>query len=519
MYKKIISILFLSIFFGNYFLFAQFDKNLQRNLNMICADFEYNMNPHTSNYSSEAQLMNALYEGLFSYHPETLQPVDAIAENYKVSRNKLTWTFTLRSDAKFSDGSKITSNNILESWTKLLMPSTNAPFASLLDCIVGAEEFRTGKKDKSILGISTPNENTLVLRLKKPTKHLPKILCHHAFSVVSTKENVYSGAFKLESQTKTGFELKKNEHYWDEKNVALPGISIMLSSDKEENVFLLNAGKVDWIDGTANIEQIIDKSTITIGTQFGTEYLFFKAQNQPWTNENARNALLYALNWNELRSGSLVPAGTLLVPLFGYPDVAEIGDTDIEYAKTLLENAKKELNLTNKDITLTFAISENEYMRKQAKVLQEACELLNINFMIQKTPINRYLDSISGWNADIFTYTWIGDFPDPMAFLELFRGGSTLNESKWDSTTFDNLIKEAEEITDEAKRYEKLAEAEEELLNKGVIIPISHPVSLNFVDYSVLDGWYNNSLDIHPFKYMFFKESEQNLIIVKNEFL
>jgi oligopeptide transport system substrate-binding protein len=113
-------------------------------------------------------------------------------------------------------------------------------------------------------------------------------------------------------------------------------------------------------------------------------------------------------------------------------------------------------------------------------------------------------------NADLFSYTWIGDFADPLAFLELFRSNSTLNVTNWKNSEFDKLLDEAALYSDE-NHSKILAQAEQLLLNQGLIIPIQHPVSLNIIDLNSIGGWSVNSFDIHPLKYLFKKEQKINL--------
>ena len=158
--------------------------------------FSYNMNPHTANYSSR-QILTGLFEGLFSYDPYSLEARPAVAESYKLSRDKKTWTFTLRSNAKFSNNDSISAQSVYDSWIRLLSPAAQAPFASLLDCIEGVEEYRTGKGTVENVGIKVSGPQTLVVKLQNPTEHFPKILCHHAFSVVHKDASVYSGAYSL----------------------------------------------------------------------------------------------------------------------------------------------------------------------------------------------------------------------------------------------------------------------------------------------------------------------------------
>ena len=120
----------------------------------------YNLNPHTASYNSEAQILSGLFEGLFSYDPVTLEPQYAIAVSYKISRDSKRWTFTLREDALFSDGTPVTAESVKKSWLKLLR-TPGAPYASLFDIIKGASDFRTGNGSEENIAIYDLDEHTL----------------------------------------------------------------------------------------------------------------------------------------------------------------------------------------------------------------------------------------------------------------------------------------------------------------------------------------------------------------------
>ena len=94
-------------------------------------------NPLKTYSAIEAQLYTAVYEGLMTYNPATLKPVPGVAENWELSQDKKTYRFFLRSGSCFSDGSPLSAASFRDSWLKLLMPSTNSPFAGLLDAIKG----------------------------------------------------------------------------------------------------------------------------------------------------------------------------------------------------------------------------------------------------------------------------------------------------------------------------------------------------------------------------------------------
>jgi peptide/nickel transport system substrate-binding protein/oligopeptide transport system substrate-binding protein len=89
-----------------------------------------------------------------------------------------------------------------------------------------------------------------------------------------------------------------------------------------------------------------------------------------------------------------------------------------------------------------------------------------------------------------------------MSFLNLWTSDSSFNPGKYSNEEYDRIIDEALKQSDEDARYELLLEAEQILLDTAAVIPISHGVSINFIDTDAVDGWYPNLLNIHPFKFM-----------------
>lgn len=478
-------------------LFA-FDSSAQRQFTILQSKLDYNLNPHQASYSDEAQISTGLYEGLFSYNPYTLEPVPALAESYKISRNKKIWTFTIRQGVTYSDGTPITPDEIKRSWLKLLAPETNGPFASLLDCIEGAEAYRLGTGSQDNVAISVNNDK-LIVTLNTPTEHFSKLLCHHAFSAVPEKEHVYSGPFVLTKQTADEIILTKNALYWDADNVALPSIRIVLSDDIEENTFQYNLGTYDWAAGNISSAKVYDTSTINLAAEFGTVFMFFMTDKAPWNDSSIREALFMATPWNKLRNGYFIQAETLLLPLSGYPSVIGFRDTDVDAAREIIAKS----GLSKEELTLTYAIMDSEDSLEQAQILADAWAEIGVSLNIITVPSIRYFDAIKTAGADIYMYNWIGDFADPVAFLELFRSSSSLRETEWTSQEYDELLVEASMLNDPVERYKKLAQAEQLLLDNYVVMPLAHSVSLNLIDLQAVGGWYANSLDIHPFKYLY----------------
>ena len=212
----------------------------------------YNLNPHTASYNSEAQILSGIFEGLFSYDPVTLEPQYAIAVSYKISRDSKRWTFTLREDAFFSDGTPVTAESVKKSWLKLLR-TPGAPYASLFDIIKGASDFRTGNGSEENVAIYDLDEHTLSIHLTTPASHLPRLLCMASFAVTGTEENVYSGPFVLSEINENQAVLEKNEHYYDKENTKLDRITFRFCDDADENAFAFNTGLSDWVSGAVNL--------------------------------------------------------------------------------------------------------------------------------------------------------------------------------------------------------------------------------------------------------------------------
>jgi oligopeptide transport system substrate-binding protein len=367
--------------------------------------------------------------------------------------------------------------------------------------------------------ISARDEPTLIITLANPTEHFNRILCHHAFAAVhpsGVAGRVFSGPFVLAENSSDRIRIEKNENYWGAQDVALPSITVRFSDDYDENAYQMNIGNADWA-ASVNSSKLLDQRIIKFYGEFATEYFFFKADRFPWNDSDFRTALITAVPWDKLRSQALVPARTFIYSLHGYDPPDGFSDYDIAEAKILLKQARQNAQMTeNAPLTITIAISNSDYMKSQAEVLKTAWEEIGIIVEVQTTPPSRYIQSIGSWQADLFTYTWIGDFADPVAFLVLFRGDSSLNITAWKDAHFDSLLQKANACTDASERFGILAEAEELLLNSGAVLPVSHPVSVNVIDTNAVGGWYVNALDIHPYKYLYFTGRIQaipNLVI------
>ena len=479
---------------------------------------EHDLNPQTTSYASDAQLMTGLYEGLFTYDPANLSPVYAIAIDFRISRDKKRWTFTINPNACYSNGQKITAVSVRDSWLRLLS-TPDAPYASLLDVIVGAEDYRLGKISADDVGIYANSEESLSIHLVKTANYLPKVLCHPAFSIVHQNPTVYSGPFYLDDMEAGYYSLKKNQYYWDKDKVALDEIVLYQSDDEQENAFYFNTGIVDWVTASLDTSILIDKSAFHYNAEFATSYFFFKNDSSVWSYPEFRTALFEAIPWEELRKDYYVQASTFVYPLSGYPDIDGYSYTDAAEAKNLMTAAREKYGIPqDKKLTLLFEMPENSVSSDRLALLSDAWAPLGVELQIRTKKSWEYFGNVRASDANLFIYTWIGDFADPLAFLELFRGDSTLNDSLWKNADFDRLLNEAAEAGEE-ERYKLLGQAETILLDNCMVIPVHHPIITNVIDKNVCGGWTENAFDIHPLKYLYKKPGTTtvpNVVYLKN---
>jgi peptide/nickel transport system substrate-binding protein/oligopeptide transport system substrate-binding protein len=464
--------------------------------------------------SSEAQFFTALYEGLFSYHPFTMEPIPAAASKWDLSEDKKTWTFTIREGAKYWNGDAVRSEDFRAAWLSLLSPGRESPYSSLFDIITGARDYRTGvlaNADK--VGIETPDSRTLKVRLNSPASFFPAMLCHHSFSPIhpsmlnredwSAAPPVSNGPFYITGWKENAILMEKNLQYWDASRVVLNKLTFRYTEDRDECTAYWNSGEARWVSGDVNIDMLTDRSGIIVNALFATHYYFIRSAKAPWNDHRVRRALSISLPWEQLRTGFQLPASTLIYQLPGYPEVKGFEEPDVEGAKQLLTDAGYPGGKGLPELVIRLTPSM-EAARIGGLMAATWMQELGLTVKIDVVPYGQYFRSLKENDYEVGFSTWIGDFADPYTFLQMWRQDSNLNDARFNDADYEALIDKSM-TEDGEKRWKTLAEAEKLLLDRGTVLPISFSSALNMVDMGELDGWFPNALDIHPFKYLSFK--------------
>jgi oligopeptide transport system substrate-binding protein len=484
---------------------------------------DFQLDPHHSIYSAEAEIFTAVYEGLFSYDPNSLDPVRAACRLSKVSKDGKTYTFYIRDEARWSDGSPLLARDFRDAWMRALDPTVKADYGEFFDVIAGAHEYRTGKThDPSGVGITVIADRILQVKLASRADYFTRLLCHHSFSPIhpsmlkakdwrASFPFPVNGPYAFESFDSSGLLMTKNEKYWDASSVKIPRVRAIFTDDDADATRRFDDGSIHWLAGPMDFKALLAQNSIQIGLMFSTHYWFFDCGSPPWNDQDIRRALALLLPWDDIRSKDkyLAPAPTLVLPYSGYHSAKGIAAADQEEAMRLLEKSghKDGASLP----AMTILIPEGgEDAARIAGLVKEAWEKLpGLSVEIKTIPSQSYFSAVragaqaSGWT--VASTSWIGDFADPLAFLQMWAQDSNLNDARFKDSEFDRLL-DAAALKTGADRLDTLGLAETRLLSGAAVLPIYHSLAANVVDTDFIDGWYANALDIHPFKYIAFGE-------------
>ncbi|MBM7644021.1 oligopeptide transport system substrate-binding protein [Scopulibacillus daqui] len=488
---------------------GQLDSKQELNL-MESADIpSLNWTQITDTTSSTA--IGMVTSGLMRLDQHLKPKPDMAAAMPKVSKDKKVYTFKIRKNAEWSDGSPVTANDFVYAWRKMNDPKTASQYAYIFASanIKNAAKIQDknsplfGKVDQ--LGVKALDDHTLQVTLDKPTPYFISLVANQSF-LPAKKEFVekegqnlgqeasdllFNGPYVLTSwKHGDSWTFKKNDKYWDAKDIHIKKVKVNVIKDTSTAVNMYQTGKLDSaILSSEFVNQFKNSKDFHTTLLSGTYFLYLNQNKVPaLKNVKVRKAINMAIDRNNmskllLNNGSV--GADYIVPknfvkgsdgkdFRSYAQGGFNGYNPAE-AKKLWDQAKKELGI--RTLKLDIMGQDNDLSSKILEYIANQMEknLPGMKVTVNKQPWGNYLKLTSGGNFQIANSGWSPDYLDPMTFLDLWTTGNpNQNQMGYSDPKYDQLIKEAvAEGAQPDKRWKTMQEAEKQLLDKDqAIVPI-----------------------------------------------
>ncbi|MCB0416033.1 MAG: peptide ABC transporter substrate-binding protein [Bdellovibrionaceae bacterium] len=489
------------------------------------------LDPHIVSGVPEHHIISELFEGLVTVHPQTLEPLPAQAESWTISKDGKIYTFKIRKDAKWTNGENVTANDFVYSWQRLVDPKTAAKYAYQGYYIKNGEAINKGKiKDLKQLGVKAVDAHTLQVELEAPAPFFLGVLYHYSLYPVHQKtvekfgqrwtrpENIVSnGPFKLESwQLNKVLTVVKNPVYWDAAKVQLSKVNYwpVEKSDTEEKMF--RAGELH-VTNEIPLPKIpywqrSKKDVYQQHPYLGTYYYRLNVTKKPLNDKRVRRALNLSIDREDIvkhvtRAGqipalSFTPPGTGgFTPEGKLPP--KVTPKTIAEAKKLLAEAGYPDGKGLPPIEILYNTLESH--KTIAEAIQQMWKKnLGIEVKLFNQEWKVYLATMQTLNYQIARAGWIGDYNDPLTFLDMFITNGGNNETGFSNKEYDKLVRDVKHETNQAKRLKMFQRLEDILMDELPIVPIYTYTRVYLKDPKVA-GWYPNVMDYHPLKFVSLK--------------
>lgn len=460
------------------------------------------------------------YEGLYKFDANG-DIVLGLAEKADVSADGLTYTYTIRSDAKYSDGKPVKAQDFEYSWKRLANPKTGAVYGSLVASlgIKNAANVLYKNADVNTLGVKATDDHTLVVEFDFVLPYMEKILVFPQFDPINQEVcESFGDQFGLTAETAApsagplylsqwdpdnGYTYVKNDNYYDSKNIHTGKLEYQIVTDTTTALMLWKSGKADYVALNKDTEDLYKDDPAFGSESYATLlYLSPNLKVKELQNENLRKALAISFDKDTLAKtivGKDAQAANFAVPEdFAYDDKGvPFRKTANQYflqpdkakAKDYWEKAKKELGVDSLKLELSY--SELPPFNLVAQYIQSEIQntLPGVTIELKAVPFSSRYSVLGGGEYQLYLNSWTADYDDPITYLEQWQTGNFYNFGGWSNKTYDQLIGDSnsKHAKDADARLKDLADAEKVLLDEAAIIPVtqgSASVLLN-PDYKV----------------------------------
>ena len=555
----------------------------EQKINVCLASEPASLDPALNSAVDGATLINHLFSGLAKWGLDAsgnleLQPdcAEELVEGVTNDDGTVTYTYTLRDGLTWSDGQPVTAGDFVFAWNRAIAPETAADYGYMFEVVDG---YADGK-----LNVNAIDDKTLEVTLANTVAYWDELLAFPTYMPVredvvaneawATDPSTYvcNGAYTMTSWDHNSLiTITKNENFYDADKITMEEINFYLSDDANNQLANFENGDWQMIDDVptneiATLKETYPDEFVTAG-QLGTYYVCWNINENilPASNtltgadkaaaENeVRNALALLIDRNyivnDVAQGGQVPASSFVAmgltdadgsqfyenaggnSFNGYYDVSE--DAYEANWGAALETLKKyytfdEATQQFTDFpTLTYLYNTSEGHKAIAEAIQATFAGIGITMNLENQEWATFLDTRKAGNYSIARNGWLGDYNDPISFLDMWTtqsGNNDVQFGKGDnakvqayslditdlgydtkvengtwSETYDVLIADIKTCTDVKTRYELMHRAEDLLMSTGCICPIYYYTDLYMISNNV-QGFFSSPLGYKYFMY------------------
>lgn len=475
----------------------------------VTTDFK-KLNNLTESTSPELGILQNSMEGLVRYNAEGTVIEPAIAEDWTISDDQLTYTFNLR-DAQWSDGTAVTANDFVFAWNTVAKPETAAGYASFMNYIEGGSGAGTADYTGS-LAVTAVDDKTLEVTLAEPTPFFLSLLSFPTFFPVNEEFYTTVGAEKYGTSADTSLSngpftvttwdkdqqlvLTKSETYWDAETVSLPSVTFRVIQDEATTVQLFESGELTRMGVSGDYyDRYKDNAGFDTAKDLSMWYLSVNQNNNNTNpilkNADFRKALSTAIDReviaNQVYKNGSFPANYVITAGVvadengvDFRDQSFAGEfsvtADAAKAQEYLDAAYAATG--EKSATVEISFVESPRNTRLMEVLQSQIQtaLPTVTVELRKIPSASYFDQLAAGDFQIAWQGWGPDYADPSTMMVITESSDSHNYGKYSNPAADALFAEGMALNADGQmteRMEKFAEMEKIVIGEDqAMIPL-----------------------------------------------
>ncbi|PHQ85578.1 MAG: oligopeptide ABC transporter substrate-binding protein OppA [Thalassobium sp.] len=478
-----------------------------------------------------ASVARDLFEGLMTEDATgTVKP--GVATGYTVSDDGLTYTFTLRQNAKWSNGDPVVAGDFVFGMQRAADPETASEYAWYLTVmgLANAEAVTAGEMPVDALGVSAPDDYTVVMTIDAPRPYFPQMTTFpttfpahratiEAYGDDWTKPEymVSNGAYTLaEYVPQEKLVRVRNEMYWDNENTIIDEVTALIINDSNAALTRYLAGEIDFVmDVPAGqfprLNTEYPGEALSFPNSCSYYYQFNQSESGPEAlkDPDVRRALSLAVNRDvivdNVLAGGQRPAWTFThwaINGWEQPDIPA-ADMTQEERNALAQELLAEAGY-GPDNPLSLEILYNTSDSHQSVAVaigQMWKQTLGVETTLANQEWATFLDTRGEQNYEIARSGWCADYNEPSTYIDLLTSGSNYNDGKFVDEQIDALAEEARTSDDPMSLYQEIERIASE---NTYFLPIYHyasvrmkaPDLMNWPTENLLQNWYSKDLYI-----------------------